>query len=105
MALEISKRQPRQSLLFFRIDGLGGMAGVVATAGFDLDEDDRASVDRDQIELSQTAAFAPGHDLVAQPLHVPLGGPFATAIERVIAQPNAAQPFNDRRQIHDPGPL
>ena len=83
MPLHVRERQPRQPPLLGFIDGVGRMAGVVAGAGLDLDEDDRAAIDGDQVELADVVAMAAGDDHVAELAQIAGGSILAAAAERL----------------------
>ena len=56
-------------------------SGVVGRAGFDLDEDKRAAIDSDQVELADVVAVTAGDDRVAEAAKIAGGGVFAAAAE------------------------
>ena len=58
--LQVGERQPRQPPLLGVIDRIGRMSGLLRGAGLHLDEDDRAAVDGDQVELADLAAAGRG---------------------------------------------
>ena len=62
---EIVLRCPRNLPLFAGIDGLERAAEAGLRARLDLDEDDHAAVERDQVELASLTAVVPLHDRVA----------------------------------------
>jgi hypothetical protein len=69
-----------------RIDGFGRMARVVRGASFDLNEYNRSSIDRNNIQFTSENAVAAMEDLVALPLEKLDGGALATAAERLLAK-------------------
>lgn len=60
--LEVGGSQNGETALLRPIDRFGGMALVAGPAGFYFDEDDRAAVDGNQVQLSQAGTDAAADD-------------------------------------------
>ena len=97
VTLEKGHGQTGQTAPLGRIDGFGRMPSLLRLPSLHLDEDDRAAVQRDQIEFSAQQATATGENLVAQPPQPSRGGLLAAPAQRPIRK----QPTKPLRQ---PGP-
>ena len=68
MPLQQRNGRPGHAPLLAGRDRFDRLAGLGRGPRLDLDEDDRAAVQRDQIEFAALQATAAGENLVAQPL-------------------------------------
>ena len=82
MATQIRQSEADESPLLVRVDGFGRMASIVRLARLDLDEDDRATVDGYQVELTKNGTVAACHDFVAAEFQVACRGRLAPLSER-----------------------
>lgn len=90
-AFQIGRRQPRQPPLLGQIDRFGRMPLLVAAAGFHLDEDDRAAIDRHQVDLPQPGANPAADDPIAEPPQV-AGGRGLASLAQGSPPPGRGEP-------------
>lgn len=82
MALEVGRGETGEATLLREIDRLGGMALFAAFPCLHLDEDDRASVDGNQVKFAQTGADAAANDPKAASPEIAGGKGLAPLAER-----------------------
>src|SRR5262245_51986961 len=81
--LHVGEGQTRQSLLLGFVNCVCWVTGVVRGPRFDLNEDDGAAIDGNQVELADIIAMTAGDDDVAQAAKVTGSGIFTAAPERL----------------------
>jgi len=87
VAAEVTQRDARQAALFVLINGFGGMATVMRRARLDLDEDNRLSVDGDEIDFANSISLAMCDNDVSLTLQEASSGSLAPNSQRLWRGP------------------
>ena len=81
--LEIDEGRFDDALLLALVDCFRRMAGSAAGASLDLDENDGATIDGDQVDLAAATALAAGDDDIAPLPEISGGSSFTALAERL----------------------
>ena len=73
VTFQVTKSEPRETLLLVGVDRLRRMSRAVAGTSLHLDKDYCSPVQSNQIELSEPVPISPGKDLITAPAQVPSG--------------------------------